>query len=78
MPCSYPDPDLGLLHKFLSTDDVDLALFPAFFFQNKTIFLVAKNLNHPINYVAFLYKTFNQPVIELINQFFVIFELFTV
>ena len=27
LPCSYPDPDLGLLHKFLSTDDVDVAYF---------------------------------------------------
>ena len=49
-----------------------------FFFQNKTIFLVAKNLNHQINYIAFLYNTSNQPIIELINQLFVIFELFTV
>ena len=27
-----------------------------------------------MNYIAFLYKTSNQPIIELINQLFVIFE----
>ena len=31
-----------------------------------------------MNYIAFLYNTSNQPIIELINQLFVILELFAV
>ena len=31
-----------------------------------------------MNYIAFLYNTSNQRIIELINQLFVILELFTV
>ena len=39
-------------------------VIPSFFSVNscfKTMFFVAKHLNHPMNYIAFLYKTsFNQ------------------